>query len=123
MATMSRVGEHLEGLARKHARIVVGMISGTSADSIDVAVCRIAGCGVPRADKAGAAIQLLHYAEHRYDDEVRRRILDVERLNVATIAGLHVEVGELFAQAALETIRAAGLSPSGVDLVGSHGQT
>jgi anhydro-N-acetylmuramic acid kinase len=123
IATMSRVGEHLEGLARKHARIVVGMISGTSADSIDVAVCRIVGCGVPRADKAGAAIQLLHYAEHPYEADVRRRILDVDRLDVAAIADLHLEVGEHFARAALETIRDAGLSPSDVDLVGSHGQT
>jgi anhydro-N-acetylmuramic acid kinase len=120
---MSRVGKLLEELAMKDARIVLGMISGTSADSIDVAVCRIAGCGVPRADKAGAAVQLLHYAEHPYQAESRRRILDGERLNVATIADLHQEVGEIFAQAALDTIRGAGLSPSDVDLVGSHGQT
>jgi anhydro-N-acetylmuramic acid kinase len=120
---MSRIGKHLEKLTSKDARIVVRLISGTSADSIDVAVCRIAGAGVPRADRAEASVELLHYDEHPYEADVREQILELQRLNVASIAELNVRVGELFARAALETLTAAGLSASDVDLVGSHGQT
>ena len=120
---MSSVVKHLEDLTGKETRVVIGMISGTSADSIDVAVCRVAGAGVPRADRPGASVELLHYGEHPYEADVRRQILDVQGLNVAAIAELNVRVGEHFARAALETLQAAGLSPSDVDLVGSHGQT
>ena len=120
---MSSVVKHLEDLTGKETRVVIGMISGTSADSIDVAICRVAGAGVPRADRPGASVELLHYGEHPYEADVRRQILDVQGLNVAAIAELNVRVGEHFARAALETLQAAGLSPSDVDLVGSHGQT
>ena len=60
---MSPIAKHLEDLTRKQSRIVVGMISGTSADSIDVAVCRIDGSGLPRAERPGAEVELLHYGE------------------------------------------------------------
>ena len=79
---------------------MVGMISGTSADSIDVAICRIAGSGrAASAIDPGPSVELLHYGEHPYEADVRRQILDVQRLNVAAIAELNVRVGDLFARA------------------------
>ena len=45
--------------SRKPSRLVVGLMSGTSADSIDVAVCRMTGQG------AEVGVELLHYREHR----------------------------------------------------------
>jgi anhydro-N-acetylmuramic acid kinase len=120
---MNPIARHLDELTRKQSRIVVGMISGTSADSIDVAICRIKGSGLPRADVSGAAVELLHYGEERYDPEVRRRILDVDRLNVRGIAQLHVKVGDIFARACVAAVLEAGLTSRDIDLIGSHGQT
>jgi anhydro-N-acetylmuramic acid kinase len=102
-------------LGRRPSRVVVGMISGTSADSIDVAVCRFRD--------AGPAFELLHYAEHPHDPEVRRRVLRAGDLNVQDVAELNVLVGERFAEACLATLRDAGLTAEAVDLIGSHGQT
>lgn len=103
--------------SHKPARIVVGLMSGTSADSIDVAVCRMTGQG------AGIGVELLHYREHPHDPEVKRRVIGLAALNVRGVAELHAMIGEAFAAAALATIAEAGLAWQDIDLIGSHGQT
>jgi anhydro-N-acetylmuramic acid kinase len=103
--------------SRKPARLVVGLMSGTSADSIDVAVCRMTGQG------GDVAVELLHYREHPHGPEVKRRVIGIAGLDVRGIAELHVMVGEAFAGACLSTLEEAGLSPRDIDLIGSHGQT
>lgn len=103
--------------SRKSERIVVGLMSGTSADSIDVAVCRMTGQG------GEAGVELLHYREHPHDPEVRRRVIGLADLDVRSVAELHVLIGEAFAAACIATIAEAGLSPRDVDVIGSHGQT
>jgi anhydro-N-acetylmuramic acid kinase len=103
--------------SRKRDRLVVGLMSGTSADSIDVAVCRMTGQGTE------VGVELLHYREHAHDPEVKRRVVGIAGLAVRGVAELHVMVGEAFAAACLSTIEEAGLSPQDIDLIGSHGQT
>jgi anhydro-N-acetylmuramic acid kinase len=103
--------------SRKPARLVVGLMSGTSADSIDVAVCRMTGQG------AEVGVELVHYREHAHDPEVKRRMIGVAELDVRGIAELNVMVGEAFAAACLATLDEAGLSRDEVDVIGSHGQT
>jgi anhydro-N-acetylmuramic acid kinase len=103
--------------SRKPARLIVGLISGTSADSIDVAVCRMTGQG------AEVGVELLHYREHAHDPEVKRRMIGIAGLDVRGVAELHVMVGEAFAAACLATLEEAGLNPQDIDLIGSHGQT
>ena len=120
---MSPTADWFRRATDKSARVVVGMISGTSADSIDAAVCRISGAGVPTADRDGARVELLHYGESPYDPELKARILNLAQLDVRAIAELNVQVGEAFAHACLKTVDEAGLKPSDVDLIGSHGQT
>ena len=103
--------------SRKPARLVVGLMSGTSADSIDVAVCRMTGQG------AEAGVELLHYREHAHDPGVKRRVIGIAGLDVRGVAELHVMIGEAFAAACLATLEDAGISPADIDLIGSHGQT
>jgi anhydro-N-acetylmuramic acid kinase len=54
---------------------------------------------------------------------VRDRVRAASNLRARDIAELNVRVGELFADACLATLQAAGIDPKDVDLVGSHGQT
>ena len=112
---MSRALEALLTLSRKSSRTVVGMMSGTSADSIDVAVCRIEG--------EPERVELVHYAERPLDPEIKASVRSAVRLGLRELSELHVRVGERFAEACLATLARAGLSPRDVDLVGSHGQT
>src|SRR3954468_24530331 len=120
---MSPIFERMLRLSEKPERVVVGMISGTSADSITVPVCRIHGGGVPSPDAPGALVRLLHLHEHPYDRAVRRQVFAAGEIKVRAVAELNVRVGTLFAEACLDAVREAGIDPGDVDLVGSHGQT
>ena len=101
----------------KPSRLVVGLMSGTSADSIDVAICRMKGQG------AMIGVELIHYREHPHAPEVKSQILRAAELNVRAIAELNVLLGETFAEACLVSLKEASVLPAEVDLVGSHGQT
>jgi anhydro-N-acetylmuramic acid kinase len=120
---MSPLLEKLAAMARKPVRTVVGILSGTSADAIDVAVCRIEGAGVPRGEEPGARVTLLHYEEFAHSPSVVPRLRAVDQLAPRDVAELHFELGEAFALACLGALRAAGLDAADVDLIGSHGQT
>ena len=69
---------------KKSSRIVVGLMSGTSADSIDVAICRMTGQG------GDVAVELIGYREHAHDPEVKRRVIGIAGLDVRGIAELNV---------------------------------
>lgn len=90
--------------------IVAGLISGTSADGIDVAVVDI-----------GDGIRVIASATVPYPSKVREAILSVSNAatHTATIARLNFLLGELFAEALSQT----GVPLEKIELIGSHGQT
>jgi anhydro-N-acetylmuramic acid kinase len=101
----------------KLSRLVVGLMSGTSADSINVAICRMKGQGTD------IGVELIHSKEHAHDPEVKRQVLGASDLDLRAIAELNVLLGEAFAEACLLSLKEALVSCVEVDLVGSHGQT
>lgn len=100
--------------------IVVGLMSGTSADGVDAAVVRLAGAP-PRLEW-----ELLAHVQVPHPLEVRNEIFACfrpETGSVDRLCALNFGLGKVFAAAALQAIQAAGLRPAQVDLIGSHGQT
>ncbi len=95
---------------------VLGMISGTSHDGIDVAV-------VDFEHRDGALTgRVLHAATVPYERALRARLiaaLPPAATTLAEVAELDTLIGQSFAEAADAAARAVG----GVDLVTSHGQT
>jgi anhydro-N-acetylmuramic acid kinase len=94
---------------------VAGLISGTSADGIDVALVEIAG------KSWRAQLQVRKFATVPYPRRVRQAILDASNaaaISVAEISHLNFLLGELFASALLKVCGA-----NKPDLIGSHGQT
>ncbi|MEN9245163.1 MAG: anhydro-N-acetylmuramic acid kinase [Thermostichales cyanobacterium SRBZ-1_bins_19] len=97
---------------------IVGLMAGTSADGIDVAIVDV--FGIPPQ----LSWQLLHHETIAYEPALRQQILACCRGGtVAEVCVLHGRLGEAFAAAALAGIHHAGLSPDGIDLIASHGQT
>lgn len=99
---------------------VIGLISGTSADGIDAAVCDIEGA--PPSLRA----RIVAGNTYPYPPELRARILNTyepERARTDELSRLNFEVGEVFAQAVASIVAQAGLHMGDIDLIASHGQT
>ena len=97
---------------------MVGLMSGTSGDGVDAALVEIT------RSRKGLDIQTLAFHALPYPRSLQQRILTASASgSVAEICHLNALLGEWFANAALGVIRAAGLRPKNVDLIGSHGQT
>ncbi|MFO7261185.1 MAG: anhydro-N-acetylmuramic acid kinase [bacterium] len=98
---------------------VIGMISGTSLDGIDAALVELEG-----GDDGEVRWRVCSFVTVPYSPAQREEIhTAIVRGGAAELCALHMRLGEWFAAAALDACRAAGVAPSEVDLIGSHGQT
>jgi len=97
--------------------IVAGVMSGTSADGINVALVRIQGRGFR------SRLELLAHYQFPYPDDVRRAVLatmNARSASVSDLSRLSFLLGELYADAVRAAQRRARLE---CELVGCHGQT
>ncbi|MXX50343.1 MAG: anhydro-N-acetylmuramic acid kinase [Chloroflexi bacterium] len=100
--------------------IIAGLMSGTSADGIDIAICSI------RGQPGSLSAELISGATYPYARDMRERILlccDPSQSSAPAITNLHVELAEVFAQCLLRQLEVAGMAAASVDLIASHGQT
>jgi anhydro-N-acetylmuramic acid kinase len=100
--------------------LVIGLMSGTSADGVDAALVRIEGGAKP------TRLHLKAFHASPFPPGLRQAILaasDPRTGTVDLLCRLNVALGEVFAEAALEVARQAGIAIDAVDLIGSHGQT
>jgi anhydro-N-acetylmuramic acid kinase len=97
--------------------IVAGVMSGTSADGIDVAIAEIMGRGF------NLRFKLRGHEHFDYPAAVRRAILPIMNAHTASVADLsrlNFLLGELYADAVLTTAKRTRSKPA---LIGCHGQT
>jgi anhydro-N-acetylmuramic acid kinase len=100
--------------------LVIGMMSGTSADGIDVALAEVRG-GPPRL-----RCRLLHHTTMRMQPAVRTEVLRIAEGATCTageISQLNFRLGGAFADAAVAACKEFRVALSRVKLIGSHGQT
>jgi len=110
--------------------IVAGIMSGTSADGINIAFVRLADDKPgdrfrvrERTRHTSAKFEFLAHAEFPYPKNVRSAVLEAmnsTRATVADLARLNFLLGELYAEAVLTAQRQFHLK---AELIGCHGQT
>jgi anhydro-N-acetylmuramic acid kinase len=105
---------------KQKAMVVAGVMSGTSADGVDVAVCRITP---GRGEEATPRIKLLGHVGFAYSKAVRERVLRVmegEAVAPAELSRLHWRLGEVYAECVDKAAAELGVE---LGLVACHGQT
>lgn len=110
----------INDLLNKDSRLVVGIMSGTSADGIDVALCRINGHG------PDSKIEQLAFYFEEFTGEVKEKILNIAGgglTNSKELCKMNFLLGRLYASAVKKMCDKQGLDYKDIDLIASHGQT
>ncbi len=105
----------------KKGMLVIGVMSGTSADGVDVALTRISGGGSVKTRS-----KLLAQTTVPLEPSVRKEILRVAEngaIRAGDLSQLNFRLGEVFAGAVATACKRFGVKLSALDLIGSHGQT
>jgi len=105
-------------LWNKPSRLVVGLMSGTSADGIDAVLTRISSSG------QSTKVEQLGFYFQPFDEATRRAILDIcggDFGGTREICLLGTHLGRLYADAVGHLLEKTGTQT--VDLIGCHGQT
>lgn len=110
----------LAALADAPSRLIIGLMSGTSVDGLDIALCRFEGHG------AGTNLELLRFETRPYDDAFRAAIASVfarRDADLETVCLLNGWIARIHGRMVLQSLEAWGIDPGTVDLLASHGQT
>ncbi|SEB42778.1 anhydro-N-acetylmuramic acid kinase [Terriglobus roseus] len=99
--------------------IVAGVMSGTSADGVDVALVRIA----PSKDNGAPKLKLLGHAAFPYPRKLREAVvaaMDAKSISTADLARVHWRLGEFYGDTIVHAQQQLGVKAK---LAGVHGQT
>lgn len=110
----------LAAIARKRRRTIIGLMSGTSLDGLDVALCQITGAG------AGARVEVQAFETVPFDavfKENVRQVFAKKSIDLQHLTLLNVRVAETHARIVNACLQNWMRSPEEVDLLASHGQT
>jgi anhydro-N-acetylmuramic acid kinase len=103
-------------LARQKQLRVAGLMSGTSADGVDVAI----------VDITSRSQQIVAFGTTPYPTTIRKaifRLCDSKTSSIENICHYHFLLGRLFAKALMEQCKKNKIALSSINLIGSHGQT
>lgn len=117
---MKQTVGRLEEIRNKETRLVIGLMSGTSADGIDAVLTEISGYGESMQVREADFLFL------PFEESLRQRILKVAEGEFGgshEICRLSQCLGRLYAKACLALCEKNNISPDKIDLVGNHGQT
>jgi len=107
-------------IAEKPARTVLGLMSGTSLDGLDIALCRIQGAG----EDVHAMVDRFTTAPYDSADKERlREIVFRPDAPLRAVCELHAWLAERHSAMILEALDAWRVERDAVDILASHGQT
>lgn len=106
--------------AGKPSRIIIGLMSGTSLDGLDMACCRLSGTGLE------TRFEVLYFATLAYTPDEKRLIRKVfarPEAELKWVCTLHAWLGKLHGSMVKKQLSEWQIDAGEVDLIASHGQT
>jgi anhydro-N-acetylmuramic acid kinase len=110
----------LELIAKAKSRKIIGLMSGTSLDGLDIALCEFRGSG------AGTSYEVMHFSSVAYPQEFIKELKSVtfqEQVSLLQLTLINARLGTYSAELVLDALKAWNVEPGEVDLIASHGQT
>lgn len=112
--------QHLNRIANQPSRLIIGLMSGTSLDGLDVALCRLTGSG------PGTGVEIIEFDTVSYDSDFKEEIREVFAKKLADLEKvclLNAWIGREHGRMILDCLHRWNVAPADVDLIASHGQT
>lgn len=107
-------------LVKKPHRVVIGVLSGTSVDGIDVVLLKITGKSFK------TKFDIIDFKTYPVRADLKKFILKCssgKSVSAEDLCKLNFMIGNLFADSVLKIIKQNKLLTKDIDLIGSHGQT
>ncbi len=117
---MNKNIEQLYRIANKKERLIIGLMSGTSLDGLDVALCRFKGSGTE------TEIEILFFESIAYADDFKKEIKSVfskRTVDLEKVCLLNAWIAEQHAAIINNCLQKWEIKNEDVDLIASHGQT
>lgn len=117
---MNKNLQALYQIAQKPIRRIIGLMSGTSMDGLDVALCELSGASET------TKVKLLKFETVVYTDDIKSEIRQVfakRTIDFQHLALLNEWIGILHADMVLSCLKRWNIPAADVDLIASHGQT
>lgn len=110
----------LQQIANAPSRIIIGLMSGTSLDGLDIALCEFKNSGID------TTVKTLHFKTVDYTAEFKaelRSISSKPTVDLQKVTLLNAYIGTYFAELILQCLQEWNFKAEDVDLIASHGQT
>ena len=112
--------QKLFDVARKDEKLCIGLMSGTSLDGLDIALCRFSGNGLQ------TKFNLLQFTTIPYADTFKQEVKAVfarRDADLEKVCLLNAYIGTYHAELVLRALADWNIDPKTVDFIASHGQT
>ncbi len=112
--------EKLNAISQKAERLIIGLMSGTSLDGLDIALCKISGAGTTTKAEVLAFETIPYKASFKKE---LKQICFKQQVDLEQLCLLNTELGKLHGNLVSSFLRKINIHPDSVDLIASHGQT
>src|ERR1700749_3469621 len=114
MAKLNHNLQKLFNIAQKDEKLAIGLMSGTSLDGLDIALCRFSGNGLE------TKFSLLQFTTIPYGDDLKKEIASVfakKEASLEKVCLLNAYIGNFHGEMVLQALEAWGINPAEVDFI------
>ena len=120
MPTLNKNLQKLFTIAQKEEKLGIGLMSGTSLDGLDIALCKFTGSGT------NTEFELFQFITIPYEDHFKREVQQIfaqRQADLEKVCLLNAYIGSFHAELVLQALAKWNIEPHEVDFIASHGQT